>query len=87
MRPLAAGGPVVGEWGLSQDSAAGRKVFAERMERRRGQDLRGEFKRGARGWCLGEEVRQDCWSRWTRGQGRAILGRPCRRRRRCRWSG
>ena len=30
------------------------------MEGRRGEDLRGEFKRGERGWCLGgEEFRQE----------------------------
>ena len=35
-------------------------MFAERMEWRRGEDLRGEFKRVERGWCLGgEEFRQE----------------------------
>jgi REP element-mobilizing transposase RayT len=51
---------LLGEWGIPKDSAAGRKVFAKRMEWRRGQDLRGEFKRVERGWCLGgEEFRQE----------------------------
>ena len=35
-------------------------MFEELMERRRGEDLRGEFKRVERGWCLGgEEFRQE----------------------------
>ena len=35
-------------------------MFEERMEWRRGEDLRGEFKRVERGWCLGgEEFRQE----------------------------
>jgi hypothetical protein len=51
---------LLGEWGIPKDSAAGRRVFAERMEWRRGEDLRGEFKRVERGWCLGgEEFRQE----------------------------
>ena len=51
---------LLGEWGIPKDSEAGRRVFAERMEWRRGEDLRGEFKRVERGWCLGgEEFRQD----------------------------
>lgn len=51
---------MLGEWGIPKDSAAGRRAFGERMERRRGEDLRGEFKRVERGWCLGgEEFRQE----------------------------
>lgn len=51
---------LLGEWGIPKDSAAGRRAFGERMERRRGEDLRGEFKRVERGWCLGgEEFRQE----------------------------
>ena len=51
---------LLGEWGIPKDSAAGRRVFEERMERRRGEDVRGEFKRVERGWCLGgEEFRQE----------------------------
>ena len=51
---------VVREWGLPKDSAAGRRVFAERMEWRRGHDLRGGFKRVERGWRQGgEEFRQE----------------------------
>ena len=51
---------LLGEWGIPKDSAAGRRVFGERMEWRRGEDLRGEFKRVERGWCLGgEEFRRE----------------------------
>ncbi len=51
---------LLGEWGIPKDSAAGRRVFAERMEWRRGEALRGEFKRVERGWCLGgEEFRRE----------------------------
>jgi hypothetical protein len=51
---------LLGEWGIPKDSAAGRRVLEERMEWRRGEDLRGEFKRVERGWCLGgEEFRQE----------------------------
>ena len=47
---------LLGGWGIPKDSEAGRGVSAERMERRRGEDLRGEFKRVERGWCLGGEA-------------------------------
>jgi REP element-mobilizing transposase RayT len=47
---------LLGEWGIPKDSEAGRGVFAERLEWRRGEDLRGEFKRVERGWCLGGEA-------------------------------
>jgi hypothetical protein len=51
---------LLGEWGIPKDSTAGRRVFEERMEWRRREDLRGEFKRVERGWCLGgEEFRQE----------------------------
>ena len=51
---------LLGEWGIPKDSAAGRRVFGERMEWRRGEDLRGEFKGVERGWCLGgEDFRQE----------------------------
>jgi hypothetical protein len=51
---------LLGEWGIPKDSETGRRVFAERMEWRRGEDLHGEFKRVERGWCLGgEEFRQE----------------------------
>jgi len=46
--------------GHTEGQRGGRRVFAERMEWRREEDLRGEFKRLERGWCLGgEEFRQE----------------------------
>lgn len=36
---------LLGEWGIPKHSLAGRRVFEERMEWRRGEELRGEFKR------------------------------------------
>jgi hypothetical protein len=45
----------VGGVGIPKDSAAGRRVFEGRLERRRGEELRGEFKRVERGWCVGGE--------------------------------
>jgi REP element-mobilizing transposase RayT len=51
---------LLGEWGIPKDSASGRRVFAERMEGRRQQDLGKEFKAIDRGWCLGgEEFRRE----------------------------
>jgi hypothetical protein len=51
---------LLGEWGIPKDSPAGRRVFGQRMERRRGEDLRGEFRPVERGWCLGgEEFRRE----------------------------
>ena len=49
-----------GEWRIPKDSEAGRRVFAQGMEKRRQEDLEGEFKAVERGWCLGdEEFRQE----------------------------
>ena len=67
---------LLGEWGIPKDSPAGRRVFEERMEWRRGEDMRGEFKRVEQGWCLGgEEFRRELLEQVDRRPGRAILGR------------
>jgi REP element-mobilizing transposase RayT len=51
---------LLGEWGIPRDTAAGRREFAERMELRRQENGREEFKPMERGWCLGrEEFRQE----------------------------
>jgi hypothetical protein len=42
-----------GEWGIPKDSAAGRRVFGQRMEGRRRQDAGREFKPLERGWYVG----------------------------------
>ena len=51
---------LLGEWQIPKDSVAGRRVFSERMERRR-QEAGGEEVRPVeRGWCLGgEEFRRE----------------------------
>jgi len=53
---LAESGSFAGEWGIPKDTAAGRRMFAERMESRRRDDDRDEFKPVERGWCLGTEA-------------------------------
>jgi REP-associated tyrosine transposase len=45
-----------GEWGIPKDSAAGRRVFGQRMEGRRQQDAGREFKPLERGWYMGGEA-------------------------------
>lgn len=46
---------VLGELGIPQDSAAGRRQFGRRMEARRHEADPREWKRMQRGWCLGDE--------------------------------
>jgi REP element-mobilizing transposase RayT len=46
---------LLGEWGIPKDSVAGRRVFGERMEWRRGEKGGREFRPVERGWCLGGE--------------------------------
>ncbi len=52
--------PLLGEWRIPKDSEAGRRAFAQGMEKRRQEDLEEEFQPVERGWCLGdEEFRQE----------------------------
>src|ERR1017187_3800662 len=44
---------VLGELGIQRDDTAGRKLFAQAMEERRGKDKPGEWKLLRRGWFLG----------------------------------
>ena len=46
---------LMGGWGISKDSEAGRRAFARGMEKRRREDLDEEFQPVERGWCLGDE--------------------------------
>jgi REP element-mobilizing transposase RayT len=46
---------LLGECGIPQDSAAGRRQFARMMEQRRGLDDPRGLKAVRRGWCLGDE--------------------------------
>jgi putative transposase len=51
---------VLGEMGIPQDSAAGRRQFEKGMEERRQRDEPGQWEGPERGWCLGdEEFRQE----------------------------
>jgi len=51
---------VLGELGIRQDDAAGRRRFAEAMEERRGKDQPGEWKAVRRGWFLGgKQVKEE----------------------------
>jgi putative transposase len=47
---------LLGEWGIPRDSAAGRRAFAQGMEKRRLEDVKEEFRRVERGWYLGDEA-------------------------------
>ena len=46
---------LLGEHGIPRDSAAGRQVFAGRMERRRAEESGVDYWTIRRGWCLGGE--------------------------------
>jgi putative transposase len=64
-----------GEWGIAKDSAAGRQVFEERLERRRAEKPGKEFKSVERGWCLGsEEFRQELLEQVSAGPGPSHYG-------------
>jgi len=49
---------LLGEWRIHNDSAAGRRRFAQGMERRRTEDVSAEFRGMERGWCVGDEAFQ-----------------------------
>jgi putative transposase len=46
---------LLGEWGIPQDSVAGRRMFGGGMEARRWEELAAEFKPVERGWYLGDK--------------------------------
>ena len=66
---------LLGEWGIPKDSVAGRRVFGQRMEWRRRENLEEEFKPLERGWCLGgEEFRQELLQQVSTGPGPSHFG-------------
>ncbi len=66
---------LLGEWRIPKDSAPGRRVFAEGMERRRSEDLKEEFKPLERGWCLGdEEFRRELLEQVSAAPGTSLYG-------------
>src|ERR1017187_6860086 len=73
--PWLGVGRLLGEWRIAQDSAAGRRAFGEGMERRRQEDLTGEFKPVERGWCLGgEEFRRGLLEQISQRPGSSHYG-------------
>ena len=46
---------MLSEWGIPEDSPAGRQRLERALEERRGAEEGGEFKPIRRGWCLSEE--------------------------------
>ena len=66
---------VLGQWGIPKDSVAGRRVFRERLESRRWEDLKAEFKPLERGWYVGsEEFRQELLEQVSAGPGPSHFG-------------
>ena len=66
---------LLGEWGIPQDSVAGRRVFGQGMERRRRENLGAEFKPVERGWYLGDEqFRRELLARVTTSPGASHYG-------------
>ena len=66
---------LLGEWGIPKDSVAGRRVFGERMERRRGEKAGREFGPVERGWCLGgEEFRKELLAQVSTQPGPSHFG-------------
>ena len=65
----------MGEWRIPKDSAAGRRVFAQCLERRRTEDTAGEFRRMERGWCVGDEdFRRELLEQVSEGPGASHYG-------------
>jgi len=66
---------LLGEWGIPQDSVAGRRVFAQHLEWRRREDTTEQFKPLERGWCFGgEEFRQELLEQVSTGPGPSHYG-------------
>ena len=66
---------LLGEWGIPKDSVAGRRVFAQHLERRRLEKTKEEFKPLERGWCFGgEEFRQELLEQVHTGPGPSHYG-------------
>jgi REP element-mobilizing transposase RayT len=70
---------LLGEWRIPKDSAAGRRVFGQAMELRRQEDMREDFKRVERGWCLGgEEFRRELLEQISQRPGLSHYGEAVR---------
>jgi len=70
---------LLGEWRVPEDSAAGRRVFAAGMERRRAEDTKAEFRVMERGWCLGgQEFRRELLEQVANAPGASHYGEAVR---------
>jgi hypothetical protein len=69
---------LLGEWGIGQDNAAGRRQMEQAMEQRKELELSrasGDWKRLRRGWCWGpKEFRQEMLELIGQKQGRHHYG-------------
>ena len=66
---------LLGEWGIPKDSVAGRRVFGERLEQRRRENLTAEFKPVERGWYLGDkQFRQELLAQVSTAPGVSHFG-------------
>ena len=68
-------GRLLGEMGIQQDTAAGRRQFELMMGERRGRDEPGDWKAIRRGWCLGDEqFRKELLEQMSEPMGRQHYG-------------
>jgi len=66
---------LLGEMGIGQDTAAGRREFERRMEERRRREEPGDWQAIRRGWCLGDEpFRQQLLEQMSEPMGRQYYG-------------
>jgi REP element-mobilizing transposase RayT len=66
---------LLGEMGIRQDNAAGRRQFERTMEERRRRDEPKEWKTVRRGWCIGDEqFRKELLEQMSEPMGRRSYG-------------
>jgi len=69
---------LLGEYGVAQDSAAGRRRLEEALEQRRGAEEGDEFKPIRRGWFFGEDaLKQEVLAQVAAKQGAWHYGEAC----------
>jgi hypothetical protein len=70
---------LLGEWGMPEDSPAGRQRLEQALEERRGTEEGEEFQPIRRGWCLGEEkFREELLTQMSEQMGGGALRRGAR---------
>ena len=66
---------MLGEWGSTKDSPAGRHRLKRALEERRGAEECEEFKPIRRGWCVGEEkLREELLTQMSERMGAEHYG-------------